>query len=380
MTNFVRRKSELKSWLTRQRDHQRVLCSDPGLFGPWFNLVQNVKTKYGILDEDTYNFDETGFTIGVGNRVKVVTASETRTEPIGEQQGDREWVTFITGINAMGWAIAPYLIFKAKNHDASWYHDLKPYWRIGISDNGWTTNIVGITWLKHFIEQIKERRVGAYVLLIIDGHESHKSLALQNLCEENKFITLCMLPHSSHVLQPLDVGCFAPLKWAYSKKIRVLATDHANRIDKKALIASFAKVFEPAFSKENIQSIFRATGLVSNDPLRVLSKLQVKARTPIPPLPGTTQWDPRTPSNAAEIEAHSTLLRDRIQIHQGSSPSPIIEIVEQLKKGTEMILHSQILLAARVLQLEASNRAASEHKSRKRRRIKKGGDLSKKEA
>jgi hypothetical protein len=82
-SNFVKREPGLKSRINRQRDRQRVLCSDQGVIGPWFDLVQNVKVKYGILDEDTYNFDETGFTMGVGNRVKVVTASERRTEPIG---------------------------------------------------------------------------------------------------------------------------------------------------------------------------------------------------------------------------------------------------------------------------------------------------------
>jgi hypothetical protein len=199
-SNFVKREPGLKSRINRQRDRQRVLCSDQGVIGPWFDLVQNVKAKYGILDEDTYNFDETGFTMGVGNRVKVVTASERRTEPIGVQQGDREWVTLIAAINAMGWAIAPYLIFKAKNHDASWYPDLKPQWRIGVSDNGWTTNDIGVAWLRHFVEQIKGWRVGSHVLLILDGHKSHKSLPFQDLCEENKIITLCMPPHSSHIL------------------------------------------------------------------------------------------------------------------------------------------------------------------------------------
>ena len=122
-----------------------------GVISPWFDLVQNVEANYGILDEDTYNFDETGFTIGIGNRVKVVTASERRTQPIGVQQGDREWVTFIAGVNAMGWAISPFLILKAKNHDASWYPDLKPGWRIGVTVNGWTINNIGHLWLQHFI-------------------------------------------------------------------------------------------------------------------------------------------------------------------------------------------------------------------------------------
>ena len=58
----------------------------------------------------------------------------------------------------------------------------------------------------------------------------------------------------------------------------------------------------------------------------------------------------------------------------------MVEMMDQLQKGTAMILHSQTLLAARVLQLEASNRAASERKSRKRKQIQEGGDLSKEQA
>jgi hypothetical protein len=238
-TNYVRRKPELKSQLSRQRDHQRVLCSNPAIISPWFGLVQNIKAKYGILDEDTYNFDETGFTMGVAGSVKVVTASERRTRPLGIQPGNREWVTLIAGINAMGWSVPPFFIFNAKNHDASWYHDIQPDWRIGLSENGWTTNEVGLAWLKHFIKHTEGHRVGSHILLIIDGHESHKSLAFQDLCDEHKIITLCMPPHSSHILQPLDVGCFAPLKQAYKKEIRGSANSHIGNIDKKAFLASF---------------------------------------------------------------------------------------------------------------------------------------------
>jgi hypothetical protein len=82
-SNFVKREGELKFRLNRQCNRQRVLYNDPEVIRPWFDLVRNVKAKYSILDEDIYNFDETGFTMGVGNRVKIVTASERRTEPIG---------------------------------------------------------------------------------------------------------------------------------------------------------------------------------------------------------------------------------------------------------------------------------------------------------
>jgi hypothetical protein len=377
--NLIRRKPEIKSQVTRQRDHQRVLCSNPAVISPWFDLVRNVKAKYGILDEDTYNFDETGFQMGIGGSVKVVTASERRLKPLGVQPGDREWVTLIAGINAMGWSIPPFFIFKAKNHDQAWYHN-PPDWRIGVSKNGWTTNELGLAWLQHFIQHTEARTVGSHRLLILDGHESHKSLAFQDLCEQNKIITLCMPPHASHILQPLDVGCFAPLKQAYKDEIRVLANCFINHIDKKAFLDAYRKVHERAFSSNNIRSSFRATGLVPDNPEVVLSKLEVKPRTPTPPAPGPTDWQPKTPSNAWEIEAQTTLILKRIRAHKSSSPESIIEMVLQAKKASVIKLHTNTLLEARVAALEQANNAASERKKRKKRRIQEGGTLSQAEA
>ena len=198
----------------------------------------------------------------------------------------------------MGWSIPPFFILKAKHHDEAWYHNNPPDWRIGVSKNGWTTNELGLAWLKHFIQHTEARTVGSHRLLIIDGHESHKSLEFQNLCEESKIIALCMPPHASHILQPLDVGCFAPLKQAYKNELRDLADSHINHIDKKAFLATFLAVYDKSVSKSNILSSFRATGLVPLDPEVVLSKLEVKPRTPTPPALGPTFWQPKTPSHA----------------------------------------------------------------------------------
>jgi len=376
----VRRKPEIKSQITRQHDHQRVLCSNPAIISPWFDLVRNVKAKYGILDEDTYNFDETGFQIGVGGSVKVVTASERRTKPLGVQPGDREWITLIAGINAMGWSIPPFLILKAKHHDQAWYHNNPKDWRIGVSNNGWTTNELGLAWLQHFIQHTEARTVGSHRLLIIDGHESHQSLAFQDLCGENRIIALCMPPHSSHILQPLDVGCFASLKQAYKKELRGLADSHIHHNGKKAFLASFGPVFDKAFSKDNILSSSRATGLVPYNPEVVISKLEVQPRTPTPPAPGPTPWQPKTPSNAWEIEAQTTLILKRIRDHKSSSPDSIIEMVLQVKKGSTLKVHSHALLEARIANLEEANKAASERRKRKKKRIQKGETLSQAEA
>ena len=81
---------------------------------------------------------------------------------------------------------------------------------------------------------------------------------------------------------PLDGNQFQPTN--QPREIRVLALDCIGRINKKAFIATFAKVFEKAFLKANILLSFRATGLVPNNLLVVLSKLNVKLRTLTPPL------------------------------------------------------------------------------------------------
>jgi hypothetical protein len=40
--------------------------------------VENIRAKYGILDYDFYNFDETGFIIGIICAVIVVTRTDRR--------------------------------------------------------------------------------------------------------------------------------------------------------------------------------------------------------------------------------------------------------------------------------------------------------------
>jgi hypothetical protein len=93
--------------------------------------------------------------------------------------------------------------------------------------------------------------VGAHRLLILDGHESHHSLEFQELCKENDIYTLCMPPHSSHLLQPLDVGCFSLLKRAYSREIEALIRHHINHITK----LEFLPAFKAAFTRLFIQPI-----------------------------------------------------------------------------------------------------------------------------
>jgi hypothetical protein len=192
--------------------------------------------------------------MGVISTGAVVTASERRGRPKAVQPGNWEWTTVIQGINAKGWAIPPFIIFKAHYHLSAWYKEeaLPQDWVIGVSENGWTTNKLGLEWLKHFDAHSKGRTVGTHRLHIIDGHESHESLDFQQYCKDNKIITICMPAHSSHLLQPLDVGCFAPLKKAYGREAENLIRNRITHITKTEFLPCFIAAFKASFTPSNI--------------------------------------------------------------------------------------------------------------------------------
>ena len=61
VSTFIKRHPELSSVYNRKFDIQRAECEDPKLIGLWFKLVRDTIAKYGVVEEDIFNFDETGF-------------------------------------------------------------------------------------------------------------------------------------------------------------------------------------------------------------------------------------------------------------------------------------------------------------------------------
>ncbi|KAF6527705.1 hypothetical protein HZS61_008007 [Fusarium oxysporum f. sp. conglutinans] len=101
-SNFVKRHRELKTRFFRRYDCQRAKCEDPNIIRNWFRLVENTVAKYGIRSDDIWNFDETGFMMGVIASGMVITGTDRRGRPKLVQPGNWEWITVIQAINAEG--------------------------------------------------------------------------------------------------------------------------------------------------------------------------------------------------------------------------------------------------------------------------------------
>ena len=379
--NFVRRHDSLRTRYNRKYDYKRALCEDPIVIRDWFRLVRNIITKYGIQDDDIYNFDETGFQMGVITTAKVITGSEHALRPVTIQPGNREWVTAIECVSSYGWAIPPMIIFDGKVHISSWYIDALPRdWTIAVSENGWTNNSLGLTWLTDVFEKhTKDRTKGVYRLLILDGHGSHSTPEFDLFCTEHSIITLCMPPHSSHLLQPLDVSCFAVLKRSYGRQVENLMRVGVNHIDKSDFLEAYITARKESLTSEIVRSGFAATGLVPYNPEHVLSKLHTQLRTPTPPpLPATNQapWVPETPHNIKELELQAKAIGDFVQRRTAGSSSPTDRAIQQLVKGCQMAMHSAVLLTDENKKLRAANERQKKKRAIRRSYIATGGVLT----
>jgi hypothetical protein len=89
-------------------------------------------------------------------------------------------------------------------------------------------------------------------LLILDGYKSYNSKEFKDYCRDNKIVTLCMPLYSSHLLQPLDVGCFAPLKKAYGRQVKALMRSRISYVTKLKFLPAFKRAYEAVITSNNI--------------------------------------------------------------------------------------------------------------------------------
>ncbi|KAL2887372.1 hypothetical protein HOO65_050493 [Ceratocystis lukuohia] len=94
-SNFVKRQPDLKTRFNRRYDYKRAKCEDPTVNGSWFPLVENIVIKYGMSLTGIYNFDETGFIMGLIASETIVAGTDRRGKTKYVQPKNRDWDTVI---------------------------------------------------------------------------------------------------------------------------------------------------------------------------------------------------------------------------------------------------------------------------------------------
>ena len=91
---------------------------------------------------------------------------------------------------------------------------------------------------------------------------------------KNNIILMILPPHSSHLIQSLNVGVFSSLKRLMASAIEPLVSTELHRILKAEWLSAFVKAHDGAFSIQNIQSSFHGTGVMPFNPLKVIDRIK----------------------------------------------------------------------------------------------------------
>jgi len=379
VTCFINRHKELRSKYTQNYDYQRAKCESPELIKGWFERVHDTIQQYGILAEDIYNMDETGFKMGHISTSKVICSAEIRQRCARViQSSNRECATAIIAVNSTGWTLPPQIILAAEDHQSHWYHTIPKDYTISVSKNGWTNDELALYWLQNIFERYTaSRTVGRYRMLILDGHGSHATAGFDKFCMDRRIIPLYMPPNSSHLLQPLDVCCFSPLKHLYGQKIQEMIRYNIPSIGKEDFLYIYPTVHQNALSSSNIQNGFASTGLIPLSPERVLAKLQIQLNTPTPPSTSHSMQalgTGKTPADINQLEHQKERIL-HLQSHQ-ISPTIIDQAVQKIMKSAEMTMQNALLLQEEVSHLRRANQRQKRRKLHLRQFIQHGGRLT----
>jgi hypothetical protein len=94
-------------------DVERSAALDKTVVERWFEDYKRFVRENGILPEDIYNFDETGFQTGVGRDQFIITR-EPKKKMFNGSVTNRESVTILEAVSADGFAYPLLIILSAK--------------------------------------------------------------------------------------------------------------------------------------------------------------------------------------------------------------------------------------------------------------------------
>ena len=102
---------------------------------------------------------------------------------------------------------------------------------------------------------------GEYRLLLVDGHNSHYTVAFLLYAREHLIVVLCYIPHSTHIFQGLDVIIFSPLNKMIGEEWGKWLRKNGVAMDKNNFLEAYGKAHVCALSPANIKAAFKKTGI-----------------------------------------------------------------------------------------------------------------------
>jgi len=271
LSHFVGRHPDSDAKVGRCLDRERALATDLNYFKMHLDRFYHIRCKFHVKDEDTWNTDEKGFAIGLGGAGTPIYRASRRNPSI-IQDGGRDWVTIMEAISGGAKVLPPLIIFKANAHLMGHHTNIdieeKEDAFFATSPKGYTNTDITFQWFQEVFEPRTRPMNGInhHRILALDCHSTHvENYEFIKYAIDHNMHLLCLPSHSTHVLQPLDVGIFSPLTTYYKQELedRVSQQGPHGTIKKGDIFPMLQRARQKTFQPETIRSAWRASGLIS---------------------------------------------------------------------------------------------------------------------
>jgi len=219
---FLERHPQFYIRKQKSLEQERKKVHDPEIILNWCQHFQLLCEEKGILKQVIYNFDKTGFRMGVGRDDWILTLNP-KWQSYLPNSTNRELITCCQVISGDGHVLQPVsgVILPGVLHLEDWTTKtkLEDHVLLAVSESAYSNDLLCLEWLKHLERFSAVRQVGVYRLLLLDGFGSHCTCKFIAFCDRNKIIPFCLPPHSTHLIQRLDIVVFQPLKHFHAEAI-----------------------------------------------------------------------------------------------------------------------------------------------------------------
>ncbi len=276
-------------------------------------------------------------------------------------------MTALECISADGRCLDPLIIWPAATLRSDWSLHPTPGWHFGCTETGYSNGKTVLDWYhKVFDPQTKDRANGRPRVLINDGYGSHESLEVMQFCYENNIILVRFPSHSTHKVQPCDVGVFAPLKTYYRQQVDELCRGGVVTIGKQHFIEMYSKSRAEALTPHNIKAAWARAGLYPLNRDRVLRTIPKPTASNSHIVPAAevlpeASLPPQTPVTFDEIVSLRRLIEQNL--HSLNPASHFY--IQKMANSAERVVTARDVLFEENSELVKQNNANTARASRK---------------